>query len=218
MKRIRPQQLQATVSTAGSITVRMRSNFDIKWFQIAVNHERAAIEARQRAVAAPDGSKEMAEAFDDELQATMVVVAAAAFAIDALYVKVDELLPEEARCRAGSRVGRIVETFKTACDLGKRTAKWQESIPELFALRDELVHFRGEDHESQPHPTGKSHVSMENSVYTVERATWSVDLALEVLTIVYSSPRKKYADLVEWSENNAHVPALLEKLRRGEHG
>jgi hypothetical protein len=188
MRRLR---LSGSVAVAGSVQIRMRSNFDIKWFQIAVSHDRLAIEARERAVAAEDGSQEMAEAFDDELQATMVVVAAAAFAIDALYVKVDEL--------------------------GKRTAKWQEEIPELFGLRDELVHFRGEDHESQPHPTGKSHVSMENSVYTVESATWAVDLALEVLTIVYSSPRKKYAALFEWSENTAHVPPWLERLRRGEH-
>jgi hypothetical protein len=42
----------------------MRSNFDTKWFQIAVVHERAAIGARERAIGSPDGSKEMAEAFD----------------------------------------------------------------------------------------------------------------------------------------------------------
>jgi hypothetical protein len=151
-----------------------------QWFQIAVAHERTAIEARQRAVAARDGSQKMGEAFDDELQATMVVVAATAFAIDALYVKVDELLDEPARSRAERLTGRIVETFKTAFALGRRGAEWQKSIPKLFAFRGELVHFRGEDHESQPHPTGKSHVSMESSAYTVERASWAVDLALEV--------------------------------------
>lgn len=194
----------------------MRSNFDIKWFQIAVTHERAAIEARERAAAAPDGSKEMGEAFDDELQATMVVVAAAAFSINALYVKLDELLDEEVRCRAEGLTGRIVETLKTALDLGKRGARWQESIPELFVLRGELVHFRGKDHESQPHPTGKSNVSMESSVYTVERATWAVDLALEVLIAAYTSPRGKHKALVTWAESAGHVPAWLEELRRGE--
>jgi hypothetical protein len=116
----------------------IQSNFDVKWFQIAVAHERVAIEARKRAMAAPVGSKEMGEAFDEELQATMVVVAAAAFAIDALYVKVDELLgPAERSSAKSSRAGRIVETFKLALDLGKLGAEWQESID----LRDELVHF-----------------------------------------------------------------------------
>lgn len=50
--------LRGSVAVTGSVQVTMRSNFDIKWFQIAVTHERAAIEARERAAAAPDGSKE----------------------------------------------------------------------------------------------------------------------------------------------------------------
>jgi hypothetical protein len=209
--------MRAAVGTAGSIQIRIRSNFDIKWFQIALTHELAARDARERAVAAAAAGQDMAEAFDAELQATMVVVAAAAFAIDSLYEKVNELLPEADRSRAKGRTGRVVETFKTACELGKRAAKWQESIPELFRLRGELVHFRGEDHESQPHPTGKSHVSMENSVYTLEKASWAIDLALEVLTVVYTSPRAKYEALTTWSKDTAHVPPWLEQLRRGEH-
>jgi hypothetical protein len=56
----------AHVRVMGEITVKISSNFDIKWFRIAVEHEQAAVEARARAVAAPDGSTEMAEAFDDE--------------------------------------------------------------------------------------------------------------------------------------------------------
>ena len=201
--------------TLRSMSVLMSSNFDIKWFQVAVTHERAALEARERAVAAPDGSQEMAEAFDDELQATMVVVAATAFAINALYVKVDELLDEAVRSRAKGLTGRILETFKNALDLGKRGAEWQKSIPELFRLRGELVHFRSEYYESQPHPTGKSNVTMESSVYTVERAKWAVDLALEVLTVAYRSPRAKHKALVTWAESAAHVPGWLEDLRRG---
>jgi hypothetical protein len=203
------------VHAVSATGITIRSNFDIKWLQIAVTHERGAIEARERAVAAPDGSQEMAEAFDDEMQATMVVVAAAAFAINALYLKVDELLDEPKRSRAKRLTGRIIETFKTAFVLGKRAAEWQKSILELFALRRELVHFRGEDHESQLHPTGKSHVSMESSVYTVERATWAVNLALEVLTVPYTSSHRKHKALVTWAESAAHVPALLEDLRNG---
>ena len=135
-------------------------------------------------MAAPDGSQEVGEALDDELQAAMVVVAAAAFALDALYVKVDELLDPAERSQAkSSRAGRIAETFKAAFDLGSLGGKRQTPrSPALFDLRDEVVHFRSELHESQPHPTGRSNVSRENTVYTVERATWAVDLALEVLT------------------------------------
>lgn len=192
----------------------MRANFDIKWFQVAVAHHRVAQEARKRAEAAEDGSNEMALAFDDELQATMVVVAAAAFAIDALYVKLDELLDPQERTQArSSRIGCIVEKLKTALELGSRTQEWQRSIKDLFDLRDELVHFRGEDHPTQPHPTGKSDVSRESSFYTVEKATWALDLAHEVLTVAYKSPRAKHEALVAYTKNAAHVPAMFDELR-----
>jgi hypothetical protein len=101
----------------GTPTVKISSNFDTKWFLIAVEHEQAAIEARARAVAAPDGSSEMGQAFDDELRAAMVVVAAAAFAIDALYDKVNSMLDPNVRppfSEDSKRSGRIVETFKVA--------------------------------------------------------------------------------------------------------
>jgi hypothetical protein len=197
------------------IGITMRANFDTKWFQVAVAHLRVAEEARKRAEAAEDGSDEMGLAFDDELQATMVVVAAAAFAIDALYVKLNDMLDPEERRQATSRVGTIVETLKSALELGPRTQQWQQSIPELFDVRDELVHFRGEDHPPLPHPTGKSHVSRESSFYTVEKATWALDLAHEVLTVAYTSPRAKHVALVAWAESVAHVPPYLDELRHG---
>ena len=198
------------------VTLTIRSNFDMKWFQVAAAHHRPAQEARKRAEAAEDGSPEMGLAFDDELQATMVVVAAAAFAIDALYVKMEDLLDPKERTQAkSSRAGRIVETFKIALTLGKRGAKWQQSIPDLFDLRDELVHFRAEDHPPQSHPTGKSHVSRESSFYSLEKATWAFDLAHEVLTVAYTSPRAKHTALVAWTESVAHVPEHFDALHSG---
>jgi hypothetical protein len=202
---------------ADVIRVTTRANFDLKWFQIAVAHERAAHEARRRAEAAVDGSSAMGLAFDDETQATMVVIAAAAFAIDALYVKLDDMIDPGDRCLAGRRrVGRIIETLKTSLDLGTRTVKWQKSIETLFDDRGALVHFRGVAREMQPHPSGKSDVSAESAFYTAERATHTVDLAHEVLTIAYTRPRPKYRNVVAWAESNAHVPRYVDQLRQGE--
>ena len=116
------------------VVAKIASNFDIKWFQIAVEHEQAALDAVARADAAPDGSREMGEAFDDELRAGMVVVAASAFAIDALYEKINSLLEPAARpsfSPGGKRPGRIVETFKAALELRKRAPAWQTEIPRL---------------------------------------------------------------------------------------
>jgi hypothetical protein len=106
--------------------------------------------------------------------------------------------------------------LKIALDLGNRTGEVQQSIRDLFGLRGELVHFRGEDHPPQPHPTGKSHVSRESSLYTVEKATWALGVAHEVLTAAYRSPRAKHAALVAWAKSAEHVPAYLDDLQRGE--
>jgi hypothetical protein len=208
----------ASGEMAMPIAVLLTSNFDVKWFQISLEHERAALDARDRAIAAADGSSEMGAAFDDELKAAMVAIAASAFAIDAMYTKLSDMLDPADRPRASDRVGFIVETLKAALELGKRGHAWQSSIPGLFEQRDELVHFRGKPYESRMHPTGKSAVSRENVTYTAEAMTSAVDLAFEVLTTAYQSPRKKHAALVEWSQSAAHVPALLENERAAARG
>lgn len=204
-----------------SITAKIKSNFDIKWFRIALEHERAALEARDRAEAAAEGSQEMGRAFDDELRAAMVAIAAAAFAIDALYATVNDMLDAAQRptfARGVKRPGRIVETLKRALELGKLGAEWQTKVPGLFDLRDELVHFEGEFHEGALHPTGKSNVSIENVRYTAEAASAAVDLALEVLATAYRSPRSTHAALVTWAGQAAHVPAWLESERAAVRG
>jgi hypothetical protein len=206
----------ATSGVGGGVRAFITSNFDIKWFQIAVEHERAALEARDRAEATED-SHEFGVAFDDELKAAMVAIAACAFAIDAMYTQLSDMLePSQRRTFRESvkRPGRIVETFKAALELGKRGLEWQTSIPALFEQRDELVHFRGKPYEAVMHPTGKSNVSRENVTYTAEATTHAVDLTLEVLTTAYTSPRADHATLVDWSKRAAHVPEFLENERR----
>ena len=63
------------------------------------------------------------------MRATMVVVAAAAFAIDALYVKLEELLEPEHRTRASTRVGRIVETLKIRAQARQAKCEMAEVDP-----------------------------------------------------------------------------------------
>ena len=115
----------------------------------------------------------------------MLRCAAAAFAIDALYSKLTDMLASSERPALGDgvkRAGRIVETLKRALELGKLGDAWQKSIPGLFAQRDALVHFKGEIHPAGIHPSGKAYVSLEQVTYAVEAATSAVDLTLEILT------------------------------------
>jgi hypothetical protein len=50
---------------------------------------------------------------------------------------------------------------------------------------------------------------------TAEAAAEAVDLALEVLTVAHRQPRPHHADLVAWAQRDAHIPAYLEAVRRG---
>jgi hypothetical protein len=195
----------------------LQSNLDTTWFRIAVEHEHAAIEARGQALAALPGSPEMGDAFDAELRASMVAVVAAAFAIDAMFTKVADLLGgAAARSKRAARVGEVIETFKRAIDLGNRTQRWQTEIAELFCWRGNIVHFRGTPTPGLPHPTGMATVTGEAATYTAGRATKAVDLALEVLTTAQREPRQGHAGLVEWATRDAHVADWLEAVRRGD--
>ena len=79
------------VSVGASIGITMRANFGMKWLQVAAAHHHTAKDARDRLDAAERVGRDIGQALDDELQTTMVVVAAAAFSIDALFVKLEEL-------------------------------------------------------------------------------------------------------------------------------
>jgi hypothetical protein len=193
----------ASSKASMSGTALLRHNLDITWFRIAVEHERVGLDARSRA------------AVDDEMRAAMVAVVSSAFAMDAMGAKVAEMLGDAAPSVKG-RISLLVETFKVALDLGPRTQAWQVAIRELFAMRGAIVHFVGEATPGLPHPTGTANVSKEAGTYTIEAAAKAVDLALEILTVAHRQPRRRHAALVEWAERDAHIPAYLEAIRRGE--
>jgi hypothetical protein len=197
------------------VTLLLQQNLELTWFRIAVEHEHAALEARGRAEAAIARSEDVGPAFDDEMRSAMVAIAAAAFAVDATFVKVSDLLDAAQRPQIEQRLDRLVETLKAALQLGRRTQRWQTDIPALFRLRRQMVHFRGEATPGLLHPTGAANVSREAGTYTAEQASRSADLALEVLTVAYSSPRPRHVALVRWASQNAHVPAYLEAVRNG---
>jgi hypothetical protein len=199
------------------VTLLLQHNLDITWFRIAVDHERAALEARGQLDTANARSEDVGRHIDDEMRAAMVAIAAAAFSIEAMLVKVEDLVDVDKRPPVRDSRDRKVETFKAALQLdGGRAHRWQHAIPALFKLRREMVHYRGKATEGLPHPTVAANVSDQASTYTSEEASMSVDLALDVLTTAHRSPRRCHAALVELAERDAHIPAYLEAVRGGE--
>ena len=59
-------------------------------------------------------------------------------------------------------------------------------------------------------------MSRESSFYSVEKATWALDLAHEVLTVAYTAVRPKHQELVVWARSSEHVPAMFDRMRTGE--
>lgn len=175
-------------------------------------HLRAAEAARTRAAEAVT-SGDAGKANHEETQATMVVIAAAAFSIDALYVKLDRMLIPRDRSDAEKRVDRIVETLKFSLDLGERAERLETSIKELFDLRDALVHFRSAEEDLlQP----LSMQTREWESYIVEKAGWAVDLAYGVLFVAFMKPRPERKALIPRVADRQHMPRYLDRMRRGD--
>jgi hypothetical protein len=209
----------------GDVTVRVASNFWIKWAEIALEHAGAAKDARRRADEASAGSRERSEAFGDELGAGLVAVTSAAFAIDAWYKAIERMvaLPPHliaawSKCGAPSRSAKVMETLRAGFNLGSAGSRWGRAIKDLYRLRDHAVHFESVFHEAQPHPTGKSNVSRENVIYSADAAANAADLAVDVVTVCMASPRPMNPDLRKWCGERAHVPSYLAEKRRAELG
>ena len=210
----------------GGLTVRIASNFWIKWAEVALEHAGAAKGARQRAIDAEAGSQEMGEAFDDEMKAGLVAITSSAFAIDAWYEAVKGMitLPPHviaAWSKSGarpSRSARVMETLRAGFKLGPAGSRWGRAIKDLYGLRNDAVHFESEFYESQPHPTGKSNVSMENVIYSADSAVQAADLGVEVVTVCIECPRPENVDLTKWCADAAHVAGYLAEKRRAEVG
>jgi hypothetical protein len=88
----------------------------------------------------PDDDEKFGQALEQEFRATLVAVAASAFAVDAFFASVVEHAPE-ARVKAKGRDAEVFETLKRAFDLSaaQQTAL-REPLRVLYRLRDQAVH------------------------------------------------------------------------------
>jgi hypothetical protein len=216
----KPRGIKSATETskAMAITGKSRQNFWLKWAEIAIAHEHEAWSARRRA----EGAEEVdGLAFDAEFTASLVSVTSAAFALEALANHAEDWLgvsiPEEVQSEwKGKKMPAAVRIFallSTAFDFGEREEEWRKKVRALFDLRNDAVHFKAEWHELAPHPTGKSDVSREVTIYTAEEASKSVALAAEIIIAGITSPREDQPQVQAWAESAPHVIDRLEELR-----
>jgi hypothetical protein len=121
----------------------MRPHYWIVWSHVAVDHEREAASARSAWISAHHAGGDVDLA--PEWHASVIGIAAAAFAIDAWYGELQPLIA--ATGRLSPRRGRprrnaiILEALKVGFRIGSKTQTWQQELDWLFKeQRDGLVH------------------------------------------------------------------------------
>jgi hypothetical protein len=190
--------------------VLMKTNLWYNWARIAVEHERAAVAAREelkRVWTLPGASRNILT----EMHPSMVAIVACALAFDALHADVASVVgrdPDPRRKRQRQWV-YMLETFIVALPAA---AKWHAELSWLISQRDNAVHFRGFNQEPVPHPELPTNVSPQNVEFSRETATRAVNLLLLVFRAVLGGSESD-SPIAMWGHDRRHVLAELERLR-----
>jgi len=201
------------IALAGSVSVALQTHMLLHWSDVAIEHERKAWEARREAERIRDEAVPgQGLPFELELRASMVAIAAASHALDALYGELrDVALPPAtaAKWKANPRSSpprprQLRETLKHGFRIPAQ--RWEKELDTLFALRDGAVHPEALVREPQPHPLGVN-TAIEYVVYRCETATEELDLLLEILETCIERPKPA---LEEWATS---MRPSLERLR-----
>jgi hypothetical protein len=186
------------------MSLSVRTSLVWQWAQIAVKHEAEAREARIGG-----------EITNDELQASMVCIAATAFALDAIYAEQRQVVPEEDRKkwrdRGLPRWKQIYETLRRAFNLPRTLRDQIEWLFERDELgRDFLVHPDADFRDAADHPL-LPNTTAERSRLRAENATRAVDVLMAVLD---ASLQSKTMATEEWARQNTGVIVQVRALRR----
>jgi hypothetical protein len=190
-----------------SMQIKARTVLWISWARIAVQHEamaRAAVQAMQQPGA------DQSRLLEQEAEAGMVSICAAAFALEALRRDLDglRLLPTDTvpSGAAGRRKRRppasrqLVELLKHGFDPQGLVVTWMRELKWLFVLRGKSVHYTAPDDGEplEPHPLGMPGMNVAPSqvAYSAENATRAVDLLLGILERCRDKPKQPARD---WS-------------------
>lgn len=184
-----------------SMITELRTDTFHHWLQIAAQASDDAEDARIAAVEAErDDDEVFNRALEREFRASMIAVAAAAFAIDAFYGSVLQHAPDT-KVEASTRDGAIFETLKRAFSLGAtEQAALRERLRVIFRLRDDAVHPPAAWVTPAWHPAFNLGMEPRFVNYRVENA---INAQLRARRLIWSclrSPKPKHADLATWCE------------------
>jgi hypothetical protein len=219
-------EVTLTVKPGG---IQTRSRLWVAWTRIALEHEAMALAARQRAQqhgadwaqaqqqenAAEQQTKhgtDLALALGEEMDAGLVGICAAAFALESLSRELQELgaIPQatvdgwrqkrkEGKGPAAEDV--TLEVLLKTFNMRGLVRELQQQLPKLFEMRGGAVHYEGSFETTRPHPLG-TEVSVAQETYSAGNTTRAADLLVGILERCRDKPK---APARTWSQDVRRV-------------
>lgn len=204
---------------ASSMIPELRADMFPYWLQMAEQSSLDAEGARREVLdAGADENEKFDDALEREFRASMIAVAASAFALDAFYASVVLHAPAT-KVASRSRDGSIFETLKRAFTM---TASQQTNLREflriLFRLRDEAVHPSAAWASPVRHPVFGLAMEPRLVHFRAENAVNGQLHAHRIVWFCLHKPKKKHKDLVTWCDALKHKFSEPPPAREWENG
>lgn len=205
--RISGLRIDLDAGTVSHDGVSMTTEFWVPWLEIANKELRSAEEARLALLgaAAKDEFTAKMKALEAEMKASMVVISASSFALDAFYARIKDLAPPPQALASAwrknntRRYRQIVELL--LLDFAYRSgarAELSQNTESLYTLRDYLVHPPADFKSVQLHPVLKEVFEWRKTIFTLENSQNARDFVLAVIRTSVKSPRSQHKALCEW--------------------
>jgi hypothetical protein len=183
---IHPQGIPAPTQPPG-LSIQIRTHLWVSWARVAITHEAVALAARKPA---QQPGTNLSLVLEQEGDAGLVGICAAAFALEALSRELEELnlLPAAILAKWANKSPKMrektMEVLKATVGV---TNLWGRELRWLFRIRGESVHYTGSFQAPQPHPFGTNAPSQ--ITYRAENTTRAVNLLLGILERCRDKPK-----------------------------
>ncbi len=186
------------------------------WLRIAIEHlpqvRSARLALASAAVSATsDDSKRETRALENEIAVAMVVIAAAAFSVEAFSAMVHQQAGLETGVgRSTSAARRIAEILRQAFVIDSRSFhEVRSTLGTVFRVRNLAVHPPAAFQEFHPHPVTAS-VPIPFAAFTLENSEAALRFILDMLVWCTSSPRPgRPRPFREWCDRQQESVAPL---------
>lgn len=226
-KRRVAQNVREHMAWEESVSIKIRTHFWLVWAEIAIEHEKAAAQARAAALEHHANRNYVGDATNQESHAALVAVTSAAFSLEAfanaLGEKISRSMKREVETseslrvrdtRGPARHTRILEILKVAFVIRGREGggEWADELTWLFQARGHAVHYQESWGPTTPHPVGVN-VAPDSVRYSLESARRAVNLILEIYGKCVAAPRESVR---LWIEPFKESVSRLESLRQSQ--